>query len=198
VLGQIHEERGRFAQAEAAFRQAVALGPGEPFPLTRFAHFLVRRGRHAEAVDLADRAAAVDPGDIDLVCLRGWIALRQGRTAEAQDLARWALSQDATDPEALNLLVAIKTRRSLLMGLWWRWAIWLGRLRPMHRWAFVIGLYVVWQVFRRTLLLAFPPVVQTAAVVAWLAFCIYTWVAPVVFDRMLKRELAKVRLNPAF
>jgi hypothetical protein len=32
----------------------------------------------------------------------------------------------------------------------------------------------------------------------WLAFCMYTWTAPELFQRMLQRELAKVTLKPGY
>ncbi len=42
------------------------------------------------------------------------------------------------------------------------------------------------------------PSLGTALTYAWLATCAYTWFAPVLFRRMIDRELKTVRLDPDF
>jgi hypothetical protein len=32
----------------------------------------------------------------------------------------------------------------------------------------------------------------------WLGFCLYTWIGPAIFQRQLRKELEKIRLQPDF
>jgi hypothetical protein len=72
-----------------------------------------------------------------------------GKTADAKDFALWALSQRPTNREAVRLLVNVKTRQSLWLGLWWRLNanVWLRVLIvivsiPLNLW-FVTPIYLV-------------------------------------------------------
>jgi hypothetical protein len=61
-----------------------------------------------------------------------------------------------------------------------------------------VGAYVVYRV--ATTLLRGMDMNDIASVVnwAWLAVVIYTWVGPVFFQRMLSKELEKVKLEKTF
>jgi tetratricopeptide (TPR) repeat protein len=64
-LAQIEESRGRFTEAEEAYRQALALGIDDGYLLAAYADFLLDRKRHAEVlVLLKDRTRS------DLLLLR--------------------------------------------------------------------------------------------------------------------------------
>ncbi|MBI4864898.1 MAG: hypothetical protein HY815_32260 [Candidatus Riflebacteria bacterium] len=39
---------------------------------------------------------------------------------------------------------------------------------------------------------------STVLLLTWFVFCVYTWFAPVLFDRMLKKELSGVELSDRF
>jgi hypothetical protein len=40
--------------------------------------------------------------------------------------------------------------------------------------------------------------ISVALSTVWLAFVAYSWVAPAIFQRMIRRELASVQLRPDF
>jgi tetratricopeptide (TPR) repeat protein len=68
-LAEIEERRGRFAEAEAAFRAALALGLPDVYLLSAYADFLLDRGRAAEVLALLK-----DSERSDLLLLRLAIA----------------------------------------------------------------------------------------------------------------------------
>jgi hypothetical protein len=37
-----------------------------------------------------------------------------------------------------------------------------------------------------------------ALMFVWLGFCLYTWIGPAIFQRQLRKELEKIRLQPDF
>ncbi len=64
-LGQVHESAGRGAEAEAAFRAALALEPDAQAAAVALAHSLLLRGATAEARQIAERALARRPESFD-------------------------------------------------------------------------------------------------------------------------------------
>ena len=81
-LAEIEERRGRFAEAEAAFRAALALGLPDVYLLSAYADFLLDRGRAAEVLALLK-----DSERSDLLLLRLAIA---GKATGAPQAAAWA------------------------------------------------------------------------------------------------------------
>jgi hypothetical protein len=81
-LAEIEERRGRHAEAEAAFREALALGLPDVYLLSAYSDFLLDRGRAAEVLALLkDRERS------DLLLLRLAIA---GKAVSAPQAAAWA------------------------------------------------------------------------------------------------------------
>jgi tetratricopeptide (TPR) repeat protein len=190
-----HENLGKYQDAEAAYRQSLEFGPDDADYLSAFADFLAKTGRKQEAADLMARARELEPDNNSVLVASGTEDLRAGRKADALDKALWALRQDANDPNAIRLLVSIKTAQNPVMGIWWRWASFMERLSSGQRWAFIIGLYFAWQAFSRTILRQAPPWAQMTAIALWLGFCVLTWVGPGIFRRAIARELAKVAVK---
>lgn len=197
-LALAHDEGDDHRRAEQHYLEALRLAPEEPEILNGYADFLTQRGRLADAKALIAHASEIGPDDEDNLFARARIALHEGRLSEALDLTLWILRSDATDPRALNLLAQIKMRRNPILGIWWRWAVFTSSMSTGMRWATVIGLYIVWQIFARTILARMPSIVSTPIIFAWLGFCVLTWVGPTILDRMVKRELRKVQVKPTF
>lgn len=197
-LAMAHDESDDHRRAEDHYLQALRLSPEEPEILNGYADFLTLRGRLDDAKALVARASEIGADDEDNLFARARIALHEGPLDEALDLTLWILQSDATDPRALNLLAQIKMRRNPILGIWWRWAVFTSSMSTGMRWTTVIGLYIVWQLFARTILARMPSIVATPVIFAWLAFCILTWVGPTILDRMVKRELRKVHVKPTF
>lgn len=81
-LAEIEERRGRFAEAEAAFRDALALGLPDVYLQSAYADFLLDRGRATEVLALLK-----DKERSDLLLLRLAIA---GKAAGAPQAPAWA------------------------------------------------------------------------------------------------------------
>lgn len=190
-----HENLGNYQDAETAYRNSLEFEPDDADYIAAFADFLAKTGRKDEAASLMARAQELEPDNSNLLIASGTEDLRAGRRSEALDKALWALQQDANDPNAIRLLVSVKTAENPIMGIWWRWAGLMERLSSGQRWALVIGLYFAWQAFSRTLLRQAPGGVQIGAIGLWLGFCVLTWVGPGIFRRAIARELAKVSVK---
>ncbi|MDO9072176.1 MAG: hypothetical protein Q7U73_02835 [Rubrivivax sp.] len=81
-LAETEERRGAYAAAEAAFRQALALGLPDVYLQAAYADFLLDRGRAAEVLTLLQ-----DAGRADLLLLRLALAARAAGDARAPRLA---------------------------------------------------------------------------------------------------------------
>jgi hypothetical protein len=82
-LAETEERRGDWPAAEAAFRQALALGLSDVYLLAAYADFLLDRGRPAEVLALLK-----DRGRADVLLLRQALAARATGAADAAALAR--------------------------------------------------------------------------------------------------------------
>lgn len=86
-LGEIDERRGDVAGAEAAFREALALGLTDGYLLAAYADFLLDRGRAAEVLTLLQGKERSD-----LLLLRLALA---GKATGAPQAAGWARTLEA-------------------------------------------------------------------------------------------------------
>jgi tetratricopeptide (TPR) repeat protein len=198
VFAMMLAARNRRDEAEAEYKAALELAPDEAMILASYASLLAQRGDLDRAEELARRALHQEPEHTDVLIAMGDIHLRRGRLEEAREFALWALQKDAHDHDAISLLAQVKMRKNPVMGLWWRWATWMEKFGGWKAWAVVIAIYLAFQVFRRTVLIFFPPLIQGVVSIAWIAFAILTWVGPSILKRMIQSELKRVRLKPNF
>ena len=86
-------------QAEADFRAALALNPGQPQVLNYLGYSLVeRREKLDEALDMIERAVADQPENGAIVDSLGWVYFELGRFEDAVAPLERAASLEATDP----------------------------------------------------------------------------------------------------
>jgi Flp pilus assembly protein TadD len=182
VLAIALENAKRLPEAEAQFRRAVELDPGSDAFRGNLGRFLLRRGDVAGAEQVA---AGLAPGAdaVGVLLLRGDLALVHGKPEEARDFALWVLASDATSQPALRLLVQVKASRSRLLGLWWRYAMFVAT-KPA--WTRLLAVVLV-------LMLPIP-----GLQVVGLLFVLYLYACGLVFGRMVARELKGVRLRKSF
>ena len=86
LQGNEHAQSGRLAQAEQAYRQALALAPGRPSILANLGITLWHQDRQAEALGPLQQTLQADPEQPE-----AWLAL--GLSAEA--LGQWELAAQA-------------------------------------------------------------------------------------------------------
>jgi tetratricopeptide (TPR) repeat protein len=98
--GLARHQAGQLAEAETAYRAALAADPALADALHLLGIVALQRGRSAEALGLIDRAVALQPGNAAFFTNRGLVLGNLGRTAEALDSYDRALALQPGVPEA--------------------------------------------------------------------------------------------------
>lgn len=198
TFARLYDAWGRDALALEEARTACTLDPDESDYPALLAALELRRGNHAVAQELAREVLSAHPQNVEALCVLGHCELAAGRTDSARDHAAWALQIDPTDADALTLMAAVKARRSWLLGAWWRFQSFISAGSRTRAVLLLLGMFLLY----RIALIALPQQGHAEWTgplsYAWLAFCAYTWVAPGLFWRSVKKELAQVRLRPGF
>lgn len=198
LLGVFFDSHAKLAEARDAFEEALRLGSEEPSVIASYADFLIDKGEIDAAESLLAQAPDYAADAERIVLARGKIALRRGRLDEARELALWALKQDAQNQNAINLLSQTKLKKNPVMALWWGWAMFMQRFDGKTRVFIILGLWLAYNVAARTVLRGAPEGVQTGVAIAWLGFCLLTWIGPAVLGRMVAKELESVKVRPDF
>lgn len=185
-------------EALSHVERALRLESENPDGLSLLGQIRLARGEPQLAIEAAQSALEADPEHIDSIVLLGDCELRNGNVAAAHNHAVWALQLDPNDEAARNLLCGIKARGSLLLGLWWRFQTFVASGTEVRSIAILLTMYLFYRT--STILLADQgqTTLSNALPYVWLAFCVYTWVAPGLFRRALEKEMGQVRLRPEF
>ena len=102
---------GRFAAAEAGYREVLDIAPGYPGAERNYALLARSTGRLDLALHLAERAVASEPGEPSAHATLGSVFLETERTSEAIDALAAALSLDPGHVNArFNLGYALRRR----------------------------------------------------------------------------------------
>lgn len=93
------ERQGRWEEAEADFRFALELSPGQPFVLNYLGYSLVeKREKLDEALEMIEQAVAARPDDGYITDSLGWVLYRLGRYEEAVTHMERAAELEPVDP----------------------------------------------------------------------------------------------------
>ena len=198
ALAQVFDETGRSRQAEAMLREGLRLAPEDPDLLADLGMYRLDAGKLADAEGLAREALASDPECAMGNVLMGHILLRSGDSTGAREHALMVLRSDARFRPALNLLCQVKARTNPLLGLWWRYAVWMARFSDTRAMIIIVGSYVAYRL--AALLLEENGYVEATNLltILWLIICAYSWTGGGVFQKMLDKELKAVRLRTDF
>lgn len=198
AMASYHELRGQWIEAQASLEHAIALAPDDPDHLAALGTLLYERGRIGPAALRCAQALELDPEHLRAHRLRGWLDLHEGKLDEAREHACFILGRNPTSDAALSLLVAIMARKSVWLGAWWRLNTWLGQLADHRRMLVLLGSFVVYRVLTIGTTATGHDGAARALQWVWLGICVYTWVAPLAFRRLLTKELRQVRLRPDY
>jgi tetratricopeptide (TPR) repeat protein len=114
ILADILARRGRCAEAERAYRDAIAIDPGHAPDHVQISFLLIRLGRPAEAEMAARQAIALAPtlpgGHIAL----GYSLGQGGRLEEASDAVRRGVELQPNNPNGHALLASYEMLRGRL------------------------------------------------------------------------------------
>lgn len=194
----LHDAMGQRHKRRAALERALQLDATDPHTLERLADEALDRGDVDAAEQFAREALQHMPEFLDALVTMGRIHVSRNQLDLAKEHAIQALHLDATDPDALMLLASIKARESLLMGCWWRLNTWANMQGERGTLLFVLGTFVAYRFASIALNQANLPQWASVLQSAWMAFVLYTWVAPAWFKRMVDKELHSVTLRPGF
>jgi len=158
-------------------------------------------GEHTKA-DEAERRARLAlelrPENHDALVLMGHVLVHRDRLDEAREHAVWALQQNPASRSALRLIVTIKTRRSLLLGLWWRYSAWMGSIGDGRAIVVLLAAFVAYRFGVITADINGKGDLRDLIEVFWLGIVAYTWFGPALFTHSLKKELETVRMDRNF
>jgi tetratricopeptide (TPR) repeat protein len=199
LRARIYRMTGRRERTLPILEHALALDPERLSTKVALGDFHLERGNLEAAESMARGALEQQADHVGALRLMGEVLLQRGRLDEARDHAIWALRIRATDPGALHLLTAIKARRSPFLALWWRFNVWLSQLGEKGTVVVLLGSYLVYRA--ATIFLEGDAGENSVADLlhyGWLAFVLSTWLAPVWFAQLKKRELESVRLRHDF
>ena len=104
TLANIYRHRAMSAEAERAYREALALWPGNPEAIAALTFYLWDRGAFDEAIKLSDAALEGDPDNIDLWRLRIYAEKRKETAGEIRVLAE-RLANQPRNREAVRRLL---------------------------------------------------------------------------------------------
>jgi tetratricopeptide (TPR) repeat protein len=196
VLGaSIQLLRGLHDEASELVERALERAPGDAGALRMQARLLLAVGDLDAAARSIETSLRAEPDVIESHVIAGHVALARGAIDDADRHVQVALHASADDVDAIGLLCAIKARRSRLLGLWWRWSSWVARRGAGGQIGLQIGSFLL---ARLAMILAGAVGLDELAgviQVAWLGFCAYTWIAPVMLRKMIARELETVKLR---
>ena len=190
----LYTQWGRKREAFADLERARGLEPDDPDVLAQLAELHLDAGQVADAERVAREALAqhATPTAIEVL---GYVALRRGEAEIARQHVAWILHDYPHHQGALTLLAAIKARESKLLGLWWRYSVWMQDLGSTRAILVLVGAFAVYRaatiLMEGTANATLLPIVQ----LFWYAAVAYSWVGPALFRRMLEKELEKVVLK---
>ncbi|MFI7425532.1 tetratricopeptide repeat protein [Micromonospora sp. NPDC049836] len=207
-LGRALREQGALAPAERALLDALALEPEDPWLLCQYADLCTSVGQTDKAGRLVDRAAALAPEEPAVYASRIQLAYARGDDRSAQRAAREFLGRHPDHPAALALhgSVAVaagrvgEAHRSFGRAVAhdpadadYAEAAWETRvyahplllpLRPLYRLGFRLWFAVAAAIV--VLNLAGLRIVALVVSVAWVLYCVWSWVAPPLVRRLVR------------
>lgn len=196
-LAAIASLAGRPSEALSRAEEARALAPDDPDTLCAVGSALLELGRVDEARRALEDALAESAEHADSLLGMGRIALLRGDIADARAHAVAVLNIAPDNEGAIRLLVGIKTRTNLFVGLWWRMNAWLT-LRPTRAVTVLVFAYLLQRALTTWAQLHRHSMTESIISWGWIALCVYSWVAPVYYRRALQKELATVTFRAEF
>lgn len=111
-LAELHEARGRWAEAASVYERLMATSPRfAPALRSRHATALINAGRLDEARAILRDLAAENPDEAGVWYLAAQAALRAGALDEAEEAARKVVALDAADPRGPAALADVLVAR---------------------------------------------------------------------------------------
>jgi len=166
---------GQLEKAKKLIAEAKRVDPENANALRIEATIAVSRGDEREALLRSREILAIDPEDAHAHALTGGLLHDRGEVHDAAEHFRAVVVNDPRDPVAAAI-----ARENLA----WRHPL-MWPLRPVHK----FGAAKVWVAGIVLLLLARTTkdtTVMLVAGIAWLVYCVYSWVVPPIVRRIVR------------
>jgi tetratricopeptide (TPR) repeat protein len=198
LMADLEELQNRLSEARTLLDKALELDPEDEETLADLGAHHLFAGDRQQAEAYTSNALQLSPGHAGALVTMGHLLLLKGRTDEAREHAVWVLREQAGHVGALHLLAAAKARQSPVIGLWWRYNSAMAALGEARS---VLVLLAAFLVYRIAMIAVEDAGLASAAQVihwTWMAFVVYSFAGPIMFQRALRKELAEVQLTRDF
>ncbi|MCW8891372.1 MAG: tetratricopeptide repeat protein [Sedimenticola sp.] len=179
-------------------QKALELDPESPEVLSELSEYHADRGDLELAQQFADEALRHEAENVDALVAMGNVLLHQGLIEEAREHAVWALRHQPDSNSALALMAGIKAKSSPVLGIWWRYNVWMSRMGSTRAVLVLLLAFVVY----RLMTMGFEDLGHADAAgmlqIAWLGIVFYTFIGPSLFNKSLQKELSGVQLKEDF
>lgn len=179
-------------------QRALELAPESSSVLAELSDYYHGIGDLEQAEHYAHESLRQDPESEHGLIAMGYVLLQRGEIEAAREHAVSALQQAPDNSGALALMASIKARTNPLLGLWWRYNVWMNSVGSTRSILVLLFAYLVFRVTTMGFNDLGQPEIANYVQWAWLAIVIYTFVGPTVFIKSLKKELSEVKLSREF
>ncbi len=148
---------------------------------------LERLGRRKDSLQQANEAVARDPDSSSLHAMRGWTLLHDNNYREAQISFREALRLEPTNSFARSGMLESLKSNYFLFRVFFQYQAFMSRLQGRFRFALIIGIYLliralnIWSDANPKVEPFILPIT-----IAYIAFCLFSWIADPIFDALLR------------
>ncbi len=187
LKSQIAFYRENWQHALDEAENGLRLDPEDVTLINLRARALVKLNRKQEAAETMDYALHRAPQSSYSHANKGWVSIEKGAYEEAITHFKEALRLNATNAYAkAGLREGIKAKNFLYRGVL-KYFLWLGKLQAKYRWAFVIGIYLL---YRIGLYLAetsdLMAIIMTPLLVLYVLFAFSSWIAMPISNLFLR------------
>lgn len=180
-----YQENWQHALEEA--ENGLRLDPEDVTLINLRARALVKLNRKQEAAETMDYALHRAPQSSYSHANKGWVSIEKGDYEEAITHFKEALRLNATNAYAkAGLREGIKAKNFLYRGVL-KYFLWLSKLQTKYRWAFVIGIYLL---YRIGLFLAetsdLMAIIMTPLLIVYILFAFSSWIAMPISNLFLR------------
>ncbi len=195
VKGQSYFSTGKWALAEEALRQALAIDPGFDEAKNMLTIVLRAQGRVEEASVETANVLSRNAEDPTAHANAGWAALQNGNRQKAEEHFKEALCLNPENEYARDGLREAYKARSIFYRLYLKYVFFMQKFSQNNRFAIFIGIYVAFR-FGKKIFENVSPLLAGALVVAYLTFAFWTFLANGIGHFLiLKDSTVRLTLN---
>jgi tetratricopeptide (TPR) repeat protein len=178
--------------------KAFELDPESSEVMAELGEYYANSGALDMAEHFAHKSLRHEPESVYCLVAMANVLLRKGRVNEAKDHAVWALRHDPENQSALHVMAGIKARKSPLLGIWWRYNLWMSSIGSTRSVLVLLLAYIAYRILTMGFDDMGQQILATMAHYVWIGLVIYIFIYPALFQKSLRKELSNVELSKYF